>query len=174
MDATDAVRSSPHSTSWSDISFILYRELKPSGINMSKRRPLNKHLRVQVLARDKYRCLMCGRSTKDEVSLEVDHVVAVTQGGTDELSNLATLCRDCNAGKSNYHFTDYRAISVIPSELADHFKFFKDSPTGDFLKYHLYLYVKDGIHPGTTDFKFHHTWEISGTTSDTSSNQSRL
>src|ERR1043166_5838719 len=77
------------------------------------RRTLPKHLRVQVLRRDGYRCLMCGR-TRDEVTLHVDHVTALADGGTDELDNLATLCADCNLGKADYRFTDYRAIHVSP------------------------------------------------------------
>jgi hypothetical protein len=70
------------------------------------RKPIGKQIRVQVLVRDKYRCKMCGR-TKEEVPLEVDHIMPISDGGTDELSNLATLCRDCNRGKSAYHFNDY-------------------------------------------------------------------
>ncbi len=64
---------------------------------------------------------MCGRS-KDEVSLEVDHVVAVAEGGTDEAGNLVTLCRDCNNGKSAYRFADYRSINIVPQNIEDHFK----------------------------------------------------
>ena len=82
------------------------------------RRPLSRHLRVQVLARDGYRCLMCGRS-KEEVALEVGHVIPVADGGTDELHNLATLCRDCNGGKSAYRFTDYRSVTVISRAISD-------------------------------------------------------
>lgn len=116
---------------------------------------------------------MCGRS-RDEVALEVDHVVSVADGGTDELHNLATLCRDCNGGKSAYSFSDYRSISIVPSNLGDHFTFLHDLRTGDFERYHLYLYFKEGVHPGSTDGKFHHTWTISGTTYDTSSNKTAL
>jgi len=137
---------------------------------MSKRKPLNKHLRVQVLARDIYRCLMCGRS-KDEVSLEVDHVIAVAEGGTDELGNLATLCRDCNAGKSAYRFSDYRSISVAPAELEKSFTFSVDGRTGDFQRYWLFLYFSD---PTLGSSKFEHSWTISGTQLDTSPDRSAL
>lgn len=137
------------------------------------RRPLSKQLRVQVLARDKYRCLMCGRR-KDEVTLEVDHVIPVATGGTDELKNLATLCRDCNRGKSAYRFSDYRNMNVVPERLSQDFKFFHDQRPSDFERFHLYLYYKNGIHPGTTDAKFQHTWKISGTSYDSSSDQTAL
>ena len=121
---------------------------------------MGKQIRVQVLARDDYRYKMCGR-TKDEVQLEVDHIIPVSDGGTDELSNLATLCRDCNIGKSTYHFKDYNSIRVIPANLEKHYKFFQDDKLGDFEQFHLYLYYKNGVHSGHIDGKFHHKWRIS-------------
>ena len=36
-----------------------------------------------------------------EKTLHCDHILPVTQGGTDELSNLQTLCDDCNLAKSD-------------------------------------------------------------------------
>lgn len=56
-------------------------------------------LRYKVLRRDGYRCQICGRSAKDGVELEVDHIVPVSRGGKTEMSNLQTLCRECNRGK---------------------------------------------------------------------------
>ena len=77
------------------------------------RKRINKHLRVQILARDGYRCRMCGR-TQEVVALHIDHVVALADGGTDEESNLATLCAECNLGKAAYRFRDYRDIHCAP------------------------------------------------------------
>lgn len=138
-----------------------------------KRKPIGKQIRVQVLVRDKYRCKMCGRS-KDEVPLEVDHIIPVFDGGTDELKNLATLCRDCNRGKSAYCFSDYTSIDLVPASIKEHFKFFHDDKMGDFEQYHLYLYYKDGIHPGVSNRKFHHSWKIPGSTYDTSTDSKAL
>lgn len=59
---------------------------------------------------------MCGR-TRDEVALHVDHVVALADGGTDEETNLATLCADCNLGKGAYRFQDYRDIHCRPAAI---------------------------------------------------------
>ena len=101
------------------------------------RKPLGKQIRVQVLVRDNYRCKMCGR-TKDEVPLEVDHIIPISDGGTDELCKLATLCRDCNRGKSAYHFNDYNSIRVMPDNIEKHFKFFQDDKIGAFELFHLY------------------------------------
>lgn len=58
--------------------------------------------RVKVFERDNYTCQMCGRSHHhDGVKLEVDHILPVSRGGSDNISNLQTLCFDCNRGKSN-------------------------------------------------------------------------
>lgn len=62
-----------------------------------------------VLARDNWTCCSCGRTAKEEgVTLEVDHILPRSKGGTDEMSNLQTLCKKCNVGKSNKDATDLR------------------------------------------------------------------
>lgn len=108
------------------------------------------------------------------MTLEVDHVTPVADGGTDELHNLATLCRDCNRGKSAYRFTDYRSVAVVPDDLRNDMRFFQDDVTGDFVRFHLYVYFKNGIRPGSPDDKFHHTWKVSGTKYDISSDKQAL
>lgn len=64
-----------------------------------QRVPIGKRLRFEVLRRDKFTCLYCGKSSPN-VILEVDHVVPVVDGGTNDLQNLATSCFECNRGKS--------------------------------------------------------------------------
>ena len=55
-----------------------------------------------VLGRDRWKCLSCGRSTREGgVLLEVDHIIPRSRGGSDDMINLQTLCRKCNIGKSN-------------------------------------------------------------------------
>lgn len=60
---------------------------------------VSKRLRFEILRRDNHACRYCGASAPD-AKLVVDHVVAVTLGGTDEPSNLVTACEPCNSGKS--------------------------------------------------------------------------
>lgn len=55
-------------------------------------------VRVDILNRDKYKCVFCGRSSK-QIQLEVDHIIPFSKGGSNDLSNLQTLCIDCNRGK---------------------------------------------------------------------------
>lgn len=56
--------------------------------------------RFEVFKRDRFTCVYCGRSSPSIV-LEIDHVLAVSRGGTDEIDNLVTSCSDCNRGKSD-------------------------------------------------------------------------
>lgn len=65
-----------------------------------KRNPIESRLRHEVFKRDDYQCKECRKSNK-ESTLHADHILPVSQGGTDELDNLQTLCQACNLAKSN-------------------------------------------------------------------------
>lgn len=83
---------------------------KPKRIN-----GITKSIRYEVLKRDNFKCVFCGKS-KDEVSLEIDHIIPVSKGGTDELSNFQTLCCTCNLSKSNRIYQNNVAENTtIPS-----------------------------------------------------------
>lgn len=73
-----------------------------------ERAKLTDKLRYQVLKRDHYRCVICGRSAKDGVKLHVDHIKPVSRGGKTTLSNLRTLCSDCNLGKGASYDPHYK------------------------------------------------------------------
>ena len=63
-------------------------------------RYISKSTRVSVLHRDKYKCIFCGRSSQ-QIELQIDHIIPFSQGGSNEIDNLQTLCIDCNQGKSD-------------------------------------------------------------------------
>lgn len=63
-----------------------------------RRTSLSPSKRINILERDDYTCKKCGRKAS-EGRLEVDHIKPVCKGGTDEESNLQTLCFECNRGK---------------------------------------------------------------------------
>lgn len=53
-------------------------------------------IRLQVLERDNYRCVSCATELKSSEA-DVHHLLPRSMGGTDELSNLVTLCDGCHA-----------------------------------------------------------------------------
>lgn len=55
--------------------------------------------RARILIRDSYRCRACGRVVSGHRA-NVDHIVPLAEGGTDEDSNLQTLCRPCHSVKT--------------------------------------------------------------------------
>lgn len=69
--------------------------------NLYQRTLFSNSLRYDVLKRDGFRCQICGRTAQDGVKLHVDHIVPVSKGGKTEMSNLRTLCSDCNVGKKD-------------------------------------------------------------------------
>lgn len=58
---------------------------------------------IRVLERDKWRCHLCGvktpkslRGTMDDRAPEMDHIVAIADGGTHTWGNVACACKRCN------------------------------------------------------------------------------
>ncbi len=65
---------------------------------MNERKCINPRKKQKVLERDNFTCVNCGVSG-DFNALEVDHIVSVKDGGTNDESNLQTLCYKCNMDK---------------------------------------------------------------------------
>ena len=53
-----------------------------------------------------FKCLCCGKQ-EPEIKLTRDHVIPLTQGGSDSIDNVQPLCARCNSKKNNKHI-DYR------------------------------------------------------------------
>jgi 5-methylcytosine-specific restriction endonuclease McrA len=76
-----------------------------------RRRAVQEWVRQLVFDRDGRKCLRSGRRPP-EVSLNCDHIVAVATGGSNDLDNLQTLCRECNREKWSGPAVDYRKGDV--------------------------------------------------------------
>lgn len=69
----------------------------PGQVNFYNNAPITSAQRRRILLRDQMKCVICGSIRK----LHVDHIQAVTKGGTSDDSNLRTLCKRCNISKGN-------------------------------------------------------------------------
>ena len=65
-----------------------------------------KSIRLQIAARDGLVCHYCEAVVKP-ASFTVDHIVPVTKGGTEDLSNLVACCRSCNSKKGVKDYADF-------------------------------------------------------------------
>jgi len=95
------------------------RRRRSSGLKLGAPayvRPSYVSVRFRVLQRDGFRCQYCGKTAKDDVKLEIDHIRPRCEGGTDEMTNLITACFDCNRSKGG-RVLDYDAEQSIMSRL---------------------------------------------------------
>jgi hypothetical protein len=90
----------------------LLAEAPPTDYPVTFKRTVSKRLRAIVIDRNGMTCQMCGLGagevdpeTKKTVHLHVGHIVDKSlPGGSDDLSNLRTLCSRCNEGAKNLSF----------------------------------------------------------------------
>ena len=61
------------------------------------------------------RCVYCGVQTNRERfgTFQVDHVIPVSFGGTNDPKNLVPACKSCNASKAYYTVEEFRANQGI-------------------------------------------------------------
>lgn len=71
-------------------------------------------LRYDILARDQFRCVICGASAQIGTRLHVDHIVPISKGGKSVPSNLRTLCERCNIGKGAKIEDPMQAVQPTP------------------------------------------------------------
>ncbi len=65
-----------------------------------KRKSIHPRKKQKIFERDNFKCVNCGVNGDFNV-LELDHIVSIKDGGTNDDSNLQTLCYKCNMAK--YH-----------------------------------------------------------------------
>lgn len=103
---------------WAKVTYIsgelLEIEVSPGKLvdctvdDIGQKRTLAPKARYEIMKRDGFRCQVCGRSSQDNVVLEIDHKTPYSRGGMTSPDNLHTLCRDCNRGKGadDLHIAD--------------------------------------------------------------------
>lgn len=84
--------------------FILWTDIHKSNQNnlsRNSRKTVSGKVRQNVFMRDNYTCQICGATVKDGAKLELDHIIPVSKGGTNDEDNLQVLCQQCNREKHN-------------------------------------------------------------------------
>ncbi len=81
--------------SWIHNAKAEYLKTLPPEPEKYKKKPIPKGLRIRVLERDMYRCVICGT----HLDLCVDHIFPEAAGGLATLENLQAMCRPCNTRK---------------------------------------------------------------------------
>lgn len=71
---------------------------EPAGVAVDRDVRPSAAVRIRVMKRDRFRCVHCGVPGTD-AELETDHIIPVAKGGSHHVSNLQTLCRNCNQKK---------------------------------------------------------------------------
>jgi 5-methylcytosine-specific restriction enzyme A len=69
-------------------------------MNKTPRIHIPPEVRKYVFQRDKYQCQSCGKTTL-ETNLTIDHIIPLSRGGQNDISNLQTLCFICNQQKTD-------------------------------------------------------------------------
>ena len=63
--------------------------------------PIPNSVRQYIYQRDNYQCQSCGQ-TQTETTLNIDHIIPLAKGGSNDMSNLQTLCHTCNQKKKHH------------------------------------------------------------------------
>ena len=61
---------------------------------------ISTQVREKVFERNNHQCQSCNKIDLTAKNLQVDHIIALAQGGPNDMSNLQTLCAKCNREKS--------------------------------------------------------------------------
>lgn len=73
-------------------------------------------MRLVLLHEQNGTCLYCGSGTPLSLTtMEVDHIVPVSRGGSNSRINLAAVCRSCNSSKLDTPFAQWASTEVYAS-----------------------------------------------------------
>ena len=79
---------------------------EPGCANQRELEDFTPEQKEQILKRDGYKCVICGRGVKDGVELHVDHIKPRYLGGKSTIENGQTLCTQHNLLKKTFKQTE--------------------------------------------------------------------
>ena len=116
-----------------DSEFIKTRELED----------FSEEQKQQILKRDGFRCVICGKGLQDGIELQVDHIKPKDKGGKATIKNGQTLCAMHNFRKKNYKQTETGKKMFI--RLYEAAKAIGDNETMNFCAQILEVFEKNNI-----------------------------
>ena len=78
----------------------------PNFVHDTKLEDFTPAQKTEILKRDNYRCVLCGRGKKDGVELHIDHIIAKDKGEKATIDNGQVLCSQHNIMKKNLGQTE--------------------------------------------------------------------
>jgi len=84
-------------------------------------RTMSPQLRNAILERNGFTCQLCGTGPGEtdpfnpnrKVRLHIDHIIPISQGGSNNEDNLRVLCSSCNQGRANVQPPSETALNII-------------------------------------------------------------
>ena len=124
------------------ISKGIYR-YDPDFVKVRDLQDFNEKQKQQILERDGFKCVICGRGVQDGVELQVDHIKPKDKGGEAIIANGQTLCSMHNFRKKNYKQTETGKKMFI--RLYEAAKAIDDNETMDFCAQILEVFEKNDV-----------------------------
>jgi hypothetical protein len=84
-------------------------------------RGISPQLRNEILERNGFTCQLCGSGPGDadpfnpnrKIRLNIDHIIPLSQGGSNKRENLRVLCSACNLGRKNIQPLSESALNIL-------------------------------------------------------------
>lgn len=75
-----------------------------------------------LVEQHEHKCYYCGVLTTNEegkTKLTRDHILPLSRGGTDDISNVVPSCKSCNGSKGNKTLEEWKRVTVIETASND-------------------------------------------------------
>ena len=116
---------------------------EPDSVQNKELEDFTEAQKQQIMKRDNYRCVLCGRGRENGIELQVDHIKPKDQGGKATLENGETLCAQHNFQKKNYKQTESGKRFFL--RLYEAAKANNDKQLEDFCRQILEVYEKNNV-----------------------------
>jgi len=116
-----------------DPDYVVHRELED----------FTQAQKEEIMKRDNYRCVVCGKGKADGIELQVDHIKPKDFGGEATIENGQTLCAQHNFKKKNYKQTETGKKMFI--RLHDLSKSINDIETQNFCTQILEVFERNNV-----------------------------